>query len=328
MSVYGRVLALMMLAAPIGAIAGDCVETGCLGESCCEEGACGLLGGPGLLDGFGSCLVSDDKLLGIFAHSDPCFNDFISPMTNPVFFEDPRTLTEARFIFLDHQLPNALGGDHVQVWAMQARLALTENLSIIATKDGFIVSDSPLLNDGFADVAAGLKYNIYKDVENQVIASVGATYEIPIGTTRSLQGNGDGEFHLFASAGAELWEGAHWVTGSGFRLPANRAVENQMWYWSNHIDQQLGQSGIYLFHETNWYHYISSAGAFGAPIGGGDLFNLGSVGMAGENMVTGAYGVKYKPADNMEIGVAYEIPYSSRKDLLEDRINVNFIVRF
>lgn len=187
MSLYGRILALLMIAAPVGAIAGDCAETGCVGDSCCDVGGCGLESGCGLLDGLGSCLVSDDKLLGIFAHSDPCFNDFISPMTNPVFFEDPRTLTEARFIFLDHQLPNALGGDHVQVYAVQARLALTENLSIIATKDGFAVSQSPLLNDGFADVAAGLKYNIFKDVENQMIASVGATYEIPIGSAQTLQ---------------------------------------------------------------------------------------------------------------------------------------------
>lgn len=328
MSLYGRVLALLMMASPLGAVAGDCVETGCLGDSCCDVSGFDPQCGCGLLDGLGSCLVSDDKLLGIFGHSDPCFNDFISPMTNPVFFEDPRTLTEARFIFLDHQLPNALGGDHVQVYAMQARLALTENLSIIATKDGFIVSQSPILNDGFADVAAGLKYNIFKDVDSQTIVSVGTTFEMPIGSAQALQGNGDGEFHVFASAGTQLWQGAHWITGSGFRLPANRAAENQMWYWSNHIDQQLGQSGIYLFHETNWYHYMSSANAFGAPIGGGDLFNLGSVGMAGENMVTGAIGVKYKPQQNMEVGVAYEVPYGNRKDLMQDRINVNFILRF
>lgn len=108
-----------------------------------------------------SCLVKNDKLLGFFGHTDPCFNDFISPMTNPVYFEDPRTLTEARVIFLNHQLPTALGKDNVQLIAVQARLALTENLSFIATKDGFITSQSPILNDGWADVAAGLKYNLF-----------------------------------------------------------------------------------------------------------------------------------------------------------------------
>jgi hypothetical protein len=35
----------------------------------------------------------------------------------------------------------------------QLRAALTENLSVIATKDGDIGPQSPLLDDGFADVA-------------------------------------------------------------------------------------------------------------------------------------------------------------------------------
>lgn len=327
MSLYGRVLALLMMATPAGVIAGECCETGCLGDSCCDVGGCGLGSGCGLLDGLGSGLVSDDKLLGLFAHSDPCFNDFISPMSNPVFFEDPRTLTEVRFIFLDHQLPNALGGDHVQVYAAQARLALTENLSIIATKDGYVVSQSPVLDDGFADVSAGLKYNIFKDYESQTIVSAGFTFEMPVGTERAIQGNGDGEFNLFLSAGTEIWEGAHWISGAGFRLPANRALENQVFYWSNHLDQELGDSGVYLFTEANWFHYMSGANAFPLPIGGGDLFNLGAP-VGGENFVSGAFGVKLKPQDNVEIGVAYEVPYSSRKDLMKDRINVNFIWRY
>jgi hypothetical protein len=340
MSLVSRCFVLLVMAAPALAIAQDGVGANCLeggsgghgcfredGSSGCEfDHGCGFDLGCGL--DLGSLLVSDDKLLGIFGHSDPCFNDFISPMTNPVFFEDPRTLTEARFIFLNHHLPNSLGGDNVQVMAMQARMALTDNLSIIATKDGFITSQSALLNDGWADVAAGLKYNIFRYAESQTIASVGATFEMPVGSSQALQGNGDGEFHLFASGGTEFLEDWHFVTGSGFRLPVDRDAENQMWYWSNHLDRQLGDSGLYLFTEVNWFHYMSNGTAFPAPIGGHDLFNLGSLGMAGENLVTGAYGVKYKPSQNTELGVAYEIPYSKRKDLIQDRITVDFILRF
>ena len=85
---------------------------------------------------------------GLIAPSDHAFDDFISPMTNPVFFEDPRTLTEARFIFINHHVPDGLGGGDVQLFALQLRAALTENLSFIATKDGYIVSDNGLINDG------------------------------------------------------------------------------------------------------------------------------------------------------------------------------------
>ena len=61
-------------------------------------------------DLFEDCLIKPTRC---------CFNDFISPMTNPVFFEDPRNLSEARFIFINHDVPNDLGGGDVQLYALQ-----------------------------------------------------------------------------------------------------------------------------------------------------------------------------------------------------------------
>jgi hypothetical protein len=264
----------------------------------------------------------------LFRESDHQFTDFISPMTNPVYFEDPRTLTEARAIFINHQIPNSLGGGTAQVYATQLRAALTENLSIIATKDGYIVSESPILDDGFADVMAGLKLNIFKDVQSQTLLSAGTTFEIPAGSHTARQGNGNGEFHMFLTGGTEFLPSWHLVSGSGFRLPTNTSAQNQMWYWSNHVDKKLGNSGLYAFTECNWYYYMSSGNGLQAPIGGGDLFNLGSVGMAGQSAVTGAYGVKYKPNQHLELGVAYEIPYSQRRDLLQNRLTVDLILRY
>ncbi|MEO1979486.1 MAG: hypothetical protein ABGZ23_04430 [Fuerstiella sp.] len=265
--------------------AGDFISPCAYTEACAE---CGDIGA--------NCEGCGDRCLSWLKQSDHCFDEFISPMTNPVFFEDPRTLTEARFIFLHQALPTSLGGQNIQLYAMQLRAALTDRLSLIATKDGFIVSDNALLNDGWTDINAGLKYNLWRDPASQTILSVGATYEASFGTPRTLQGNGDGVFHLFASGGAEIGDGAHWITGSGFRLPADTKAENQMWYWSNHLDKKIGDSSVYLFGEANWYHYMSSGTAFGAPVQGGDLFNLGSVGIAGHDLVTGAVGLKIKPS--------------------------------
>lgn len=266
---------------------------------------------------------------GLIGPSDHGFDNFISPMTNPVFFEDPRTLTEARFIFLNHHVPDALGGGDVQVYALQLRAAITEDLSLIATKDGFIVSDNPLINDGWADIALGLNYNLYKDVQNQELLSAGFTFELPTGSSQALQGNGDGEFNLFVSGGIELFPEWHYLTVSGFRLPTNRAEESSVWYWSNHLDRQLGQSGLYLFGETNWYHWMGSGKAFTlAPVEGVDLFNLGAVGVSGNDIVTGALGVKYKPSAAMELGLAWELPLTDRRDVLHDRITFDCIVRY
>ncbi|MEZ6060911.1 MAG: hypothetical protein R3C19_11140 [Planctomycetaceae bacterium] len=307
-----------------GADAGGCGNAGCGCESSgcgCGNGGClsGLLGDS---CGAGSCLTS------LFQPSDHCFDDFISPITNPVFFEDPRTLTEARFIFINHHVPAALGGHSADLFALQVRAALTEDLSIIATKDGFVTSDNPLIRDGWADIAAGLKLNVYKDAASQTLLSIGGTYEMPVGTPRTLQGNGDGEFHLFATGGTEFLDDTHWISGSGFRLPVDTNAESTVWYWSNHVDRKLGNSGFYLLGEANWYHWIDGGTAFPVAVEGLDLFNLGSIGVGGNDIVTAAIGLKYKPSANMEIGFAWEAPLTDRRDILDDRYTIDWIFRY
>lgn len=200
----------------------ECATDGC-GEVACGESCADLFG-----SGCGSCLTG---LTSLLHKSDHCFDDFISPMTNPLFFEDPRTLTEARLIFAHHAVPKQLGGQSAQLYAMQLRAALNEDVSIIATKDGFIVSDNPLIDDGWADIAAGLKANVYKDVCSQTLLSIGATYEAPFGTPRALQGNGDGEFHLFTSGGTQIMDAYHYLSGLGIRLPVDQDAESTVMYW-------------------------------------------------------------------------------------------------
>jgi hypothetical protein len=270
-----------------------------------------------------------DKLLGIFAHSDHCLGEFISPMTNPIFFEDPRTLTEARVIFANHTLPGALGGGDAQLVACQLRAALTENLSLIATKDGFLFAgpDVPL-EDGWADINLGLKYNLYKDYDAQQVLSAGARYELPIGSQQALQGNGDGEFDLFLSGATALGQASHFMSAAGFRLPADTNAENQIFYWSGHLDRRLGSTNLYLLGEMNWYHYLKS-GAGGIPgVGGLDLFNLGSTNMAGVDIVTGAFGLKYKPNYNREFGIAWEAPVTDNRDVMNSRLTLDAIFRY
>lgn len=114
--------------------------------------------GAGACDGCDGCGGgSSGGLLGygLIKQSESCYDDFISPMTNPVYFEDPRQLTEARLIFINHKLPFLLNipGGRIQAYVLQARLRLTERLSFIAVKDGFVVSDSVFIDDGWADIA-------------------------------------------------------------------------------------------------------------------------------------------------------------------------------
>ncbi len=296
----------------------DRCDTGC-GEGCGEQFG-------SLFCGDGCCLSS---LTSLIRKSDHCFDDFISPMTNPLFFEDPRTLTEARLIFANHRLPGTLGGGSAQLYAMQLRAAINEDVSIIATKDGFIVSDTPVIpNDGWADITAGLKINVYKDVCSQSLLSVGTTYEAPFGSPRSLQGNGDGEFHMFASGATRFLDNYHYMSGLGWRLPVDQRAESTSMYWSNHIDRRIGDSKFYVLGECNWYHWLANGGTTPANFEGMDLINLGSTEVKGNNLVTGALGVKYKPSGNTEIGVAYELPLTDRQDIMKDRWTIDWILRY
>ena len=272
-----------------------------------------------------------DRLFGLFARSEPCFDKFISPMTNPVFFEDPRTLTEARAIFLQHRVPTAAGNGEIQLMAVQLRAALTDRLSIVAAKDGFATSSNPLIADGWADVAAGLKYNLYANASTQRLLSAGFSYEMPVGTPRTRQGNGDGEYHLYLTGGMEVLEYGHVLSATGLRLPSDPNAESSMWYWSNHFDYEVFD-GWYFLTELNWFQWIDSGNGSSplaiAGVEGGDLFNFGSPGVTGNDIVTNAVGIKYKRNRHREFGVAFEYPLTDRRDVLENRLTVDWIFRY
>ena len=272
--------------------------------------------------------------------SDHCFDDFISPMSNPVFFEDPRTLTEARAIFFHHQLPDSIGtlglpGGDVQLYAVQLRFALSQRLSVIAVKDGFITTDidggalDSLLDDGWAAVSAGLKYNLIRDTRCGHILSAGFTYEIPIGSQRTLQDIGDGEFHFFLSGGRRFWDGlGHYLGAFGYRVPVDTDVQTTSLHWSNHLDVKLTDK-LYVFTENVWWHWTESADT-GLPLGvaGQDAFNLSSTNVAGNDLVTQSVGIKLKPNRHAELGVNYEFPLTDFEDIIDNRFQAELILRF
>jgi hypothetical protein len=73
---------------------------------------------------------------------------------------------------------------------------------------------------------------------------------------------------------------------------------------------------------------MSSSSAFGVPVEGIDLFNLGSIGVDNNDIVTGAVGLKIKPSRNTEIGVIIETHLTDRRDVFEDRLGVDWILRY
>ncbi len=320
-----------------GSCCGDdcCDSVGCCGSTCstgccCLEN-CGLLG-QGILtyDACSDGCPLPGLLLGkFFCKSERGFDNFVSPMTNPIFFEDPRHVTELRTIFWQHNVPEAAGGGDVNLYALQVRARLSENVSLIAAKDGYIVSTNPLIDDGWADVDVGLKFSLLRDVANQRLVSAGVVYDMPVGTPRTLQAKGDGEFHLFVTGGTEILDCGHWISAVGGIIPVDDDASSHFMYWSNHWDYQV-RKGWYGVAELNWFHWTdggdNSLGLTGVE--GFDAFNLGSGGVDGNDIVTGALGAKYKPNRTTEVGFAYEVPLTERRDIIDSRLTVDLILRY
>jgi hypothetical protein len=264
--------------------------------------------------------------------SDYAFPTFVGPISNPFLSKDPRSLTELRLVFINNEIPteHPLHGGDFQMIGAQARVALTDRLTFIADKSGYAWIHPGIggETDGFLNVAAGLKYLIIRDVSTQFLWSVGAQFEPQTGEGRVFQNQGDGVLTGFTTVGKQFgcW---HFLGTGGYQFPMERDQGSSFYYVSLHLDRQFFHF-LYPLVEVNWFHYDRS-GDRGIPpeFGEGDgLINLGTSGVTRDELVTMAVGLKAAISPNLETGAAWEFPISSRKDLIDNRITFEVILRY
>ncbi len=258
----------------------------------------------------------------------------ISPVSSPTTFESPVIQSELRPFFLTQELPGTsiFKGGNFQLYAMQARFALTEKLAFIATKDGYI-NYHPDVNpisghdeSGWADLAAGLKYAIFEDDDLGLLITPGLIYEIDSGSHEVWQGNGDGLLRPFVSAALDLDE-LNLLGSFGFNQPMNSAAESTSIDYHLHVDYQVTDM-IFPLVEFNGIYYVEDGKALPFNFEGGDLINLGSANVKGNSVYTAAIGTRLVLSDSLQAGAVYEFPIGSRKDLFQNRITVDFIWTF
>lgn len=265
----------------------------------------------------------------------------ISPVANPIFFEDPRITSEVRPIFMQHWLPDTfdfqggsvpLGGD-VRVYAVQLRYALTDRLGLIATKDGYIEfkPDNTLGHAyGFADLAAGLKYALVDDVEKQLIVTPGFTFGIPTGDDEVLQGDGNGEWDVFVSA-EKGWGNWHLTGNVGARLPMDADAQTSQLHYSLQLDYYACDYFI-PFVVMNGYYILSEGNdrLLGVNLNTEmyDLINYGSTAAKGNTMLTIGGGFRSKLCKCVDFGAAYEAGVVDPVGIFDSRVTVDFIWHF
>ncbi len=268
--------------------------------------------------------------------ADP-FDSFARPVTN-VSFHHPFIWSELRPLFIYNWFPETgiLQGGRVKVYAMQIHVALTETLQLTAYKDGYADFESGVFDNesGFVDLAVGLKYNVWKDIEKLRTLSFGLTYEFTEpGDKDVLEGQGDGFFDLFGSY-AQTFGDVNFIGTAGVFIPRDSDQDNRAFHWHLHADLPVSDDFAPLV-EVNGFSYRGNgkrnAGlGENVPLGieAADYTTLGAGNVDGHDLVTGAIGFRYKISEDVSIGAAWEIPLTSRKDTMQKRLTMDLVLRF
>jgi len=273
--------------------------------------------------------------------SDHCFDGFISPVTSPFLFEDPRSLTEIRPIFIWEQTstknPIYHGGD-VEFFGIQARAAITERLSVTLTKLGWIwqeVHDPTAgfdTHSGFAEIDAGAKYTFLRQECWGTLGAFGLSFQFPAGNNNVFQNTGSASVRPYLSLGQNFCKSSYGsfnvisTTGGVFALDNKRS---DFVYTNLHLDYDVANlHKIYPLIEFSWLHYTSNGSARAQNFEGGDLFNFGANNVSGQNYFTVAFGARYKFCEAFQVGTAAEWAFGSSKNLEDFRLTVDFIFRY
>jgi len=277
---------------------------------------------------------------------------FVAPISAPYLFEDPFITTGLSAWYVHQRYPGGsiFDGGHLNGMALQARVAITDRLAFIATKDGF-VWNSPgqnLVDDdhGFVNIAAGFKYALVDLRERNLIVTPAMRIEAPVGGREVYSGHGDGVFIPSVSSAWGL--GAFHAIGSiGGQVPFDMGDQSTQLFYNLHLDYALFAHFVPLV-ELNGYHWTGS-GHGNLPVEtdlgtlrlsfvqdalgtGGfealDLLNLGSPGVTGRDVVTFAAGARLPITKRLSLGAVYEFPITHRKYILKDRVTANLMLEF
>ncbi|MEK6703961.1 MAG: hypothetical protein AABZ53_17015 [Planctomycetota bacterium] len=253
------------------------------------------------------------------------FEQFYNPVGNPIYFESPLNNTGVRFLYLHHNFDDnsTLRGGDLDVIAAQARVAITERLGFIATKDGHSDFHSGALPhaSGWNDIAAGLKYVVYVDRDADYVATVGARYQMGNGNPKVLQG-GVQELSPFVSF-AKGWEKFHLIGNLTDRVPLSTDDGNNVLQWDVHADYEVCK-GVAPMIELHGLHYLSNGTRTPLPIGGADYTNLGSNNVSGSTIIWLGVGGRIKLTPQISVGATYEHPLTNPKaDIFGSRVTVD-----
>lgn len=285
------------------------------------------------------------------------FEGFEKPIVQPYLFEDPFITTGLYPYYVWHAFPegSAFEGGGAHLAAAQIRLALTDRLALIATKDGYMWRrpDNELLphSSGWLNLALGVKYALHQDRDAGRIVSAVLKYEIPSGASDMLQGQGDGLLMPSITGAARLGDvavqadlGGIWPidddqsSSLSYHLYAGYPVVERITpfvqisgiHWTDGGDGSL-EVPLSAFGQ-------STLGAPTVPVGvvesiygrfeGADLTDLGTPNAEGLDLVTAALGLHVEVVERVVLSLAYERPVTDHKGIFQQRVTTSLALEF
>jgi hypothetical protein len=270
--------------------------------------------------------------------SDHGFDCITTPISNPFLAEDPRALTEIRPIFIYQNVPgsqpNFQGGN---IWFFGARgsIALTDRFSITLNKLGGIdvrPGSATMPSDfGFAELWLGPKYTFWRDTQTGTVAAGGLIFQIPTGSSKTLQDTGSLSLTPYVSVGQTLQEfnsGAfNGIATAGYTFATDHG-RSDYFYMTGHLDFDVGNyHRFYPVVELNWFQYGKGGDRYFSGQGQ-DLINTGAQNSASAGIITGAIGARFKITEASQFGAAFELPIFGNRDLFQYRFTIDFIFRY
>lgn len=299
-----------------------------------------LLDAGGEDDGFGRRLgrVFNFDRDGLFC-SDREFDTFISPVTNPFLFEDPRSSSEVRPVAIYQRIPtsqpNFQGGS---LWyaGVRGSLAITNRLSVTLNKIGLsgvtASGDSDLGSHvGLSELWFGPKVTILRDVDFGTLLAAGLQFQVPLGSSAVYQNTGKLGLVPYVSVGQTFLKtrfgGFNALANAGYSYSVNN-LRSDYFYASGHVSFDLmNRQKFFPLAEVNWFQYTTNGNAQFLAGEGRDLVNFGSL-AKGSSLLTGALGARYRLSKSLEFGGAFEVPLAGNRDFFRYRFLFDIIYRF
>jgi hypothetical protein len=282
------------------------------------------------------------------------YEGFQMPIVQPYLFEDPFIVTGLYPYYVYHEFPgrSAFQGGEVHIAALQARIAITDRLAFIATKDGraWERPDNPLLSDqdGWMNLAGGLKYAFIDNPDDRFILSGSLRAEFSTGSSDIFEGGNDAQIIPGVSAAWGPMENLHLIGALGGRIPTDGDTYGSSVHYHVYADYQVAER-FQPFVQISGIRYIESGdGTRDVRLKNGptitldqaqhalntghfegvDVHNLGSRGVDNNDYITWAVGAHVPITKHIAFSAAYERPLTNRKDITKQRVTVGMRFEF